>query len=342
VWNDKKISAHHGIIPTANASVSIDSMSSDEFKVYDVIRRSYIAQFYPHYEYDKTDIEINASDELFKSNINIDVNLGWKIVINSSADKKTAVLPAFSVGQDLSVDSVEIEKKQTNPPARYTEGSLIASMEKAHLFIADNNLKKILKGNEGIGTEATRANIIETLIKRNFIKKSKKSIISTSVGKDLINIVPDALKDPGMTAMLESSLDKIASGELSLDDYLVWQVSWLEQLITTIKQNPLDIKTDAKSYPCPDCSSPMFLKKGKKAQFWGCSNYPTCETTAQNNGGKPLFERDMPDCPKCGKKLRKQKGKKGYFWGCKGYFDDPKCDFITNDDGGKPVLSNEK
>jgi DNA topoisomerase-3 len=127
-------------------------MTTDESKLYDLICRSYIAQFYPSYEYDKTSIEINASGEMFNANINVDVNLGWKIVTNSQAELRQDTVPKLTKGQELTVDTVDIEIKQTKPPARYNEGALIKAMKNAHQFVTDVNLKKILRGDEGIGT----------------------------------------------------------------------------------------------------------------------------------------------------------------------------------------------
>ncbi len=338
----------------------------------------YIAQFFPNYDYDKTSIEINASGALFTSSINVDVNLGWKVVINVQAvpkqtkprqtalkqvaleqteldqleAKQTALkqtepqqtkpkqspVPNLALGQALSVDSIDIQTKQTKPPPRYTEGTLIAAMEKAHLFVTNPNLKKVLKGNEGIGTEATRANIIDLLKKRHFLTTHKKQLISSATGRALIAALPNAVKDPGMTAIMESSLSKIATGDLSLDAFMDWQVNWLNQLIESIKSHPINIGARVKIVACPDCGKDMFLRKGKQGQFWGCSGYPQCKTTAQHNKGKALFEIDLPDCPKCKKKLRRVKGKHGFFWSCQGYFETPKCAFMTQDKAGKPVF----
>jgi DNA topoisomerase-3 len=342
VWNNKKVTAHHGIIPTNNSSVNIDNMSSDELKVYDLIRRSYVAQFYPNYEYDKTDIIVSSSGETFTNNINIDVALGWKEIVNSGSKLKTNEVPNIATGQELNIDNVLLESKKTTPQNRYTEGSLISAMEKAHQFITDERLKKVLKGNEGIGTEATRANIIETLKQRGFVKTSKKQIVSTDIGRELIDILPPQLADPGTTAILESLLDKIATGELLLDKFMEQQTAWLNKMVENIKQNPLNIKSDIKSCKCPNCGKDMFLRQGKKGKFFACSGYPECKTTAMSKNGKPIFESDMPDCPKCDKKLQRIKGKKGYFWSCKGYFDTPKCEFTAKDNKGKPVFDNKK
>jgi len=358
VYNDKKLGAHHGIIPTSNMQVDITKISADELKIYTLICKSYIAQFYPDYEYDKTSIEISASDESFISSINKDVNLGWRVVVDSQTKLKPAQsnqteleptqsqptkpkqspVPNLAHGQELTIDSIDVQTKQTKPLPRYTEGSLICAMEKAHLFVKDPNLKKVLKGNEGIGTQATRASIIDLLKKRNFLIIKNKQIISSATGRALISAVPSAIKDPGMTAIMESSLSKIETSELSLDAFINWQVDWLAKLIETIKASSISIGSNTKTIKCCDCGKDMLLRQGNKAQFWGCSGYPACKTTAQNHNGKAWFEKDMPKCPNCGKSLRRVKGKKGFFWSCKGYFDTPKCEFTTSDKQAKPVF----
>lgn len=340
VWNDKKLSAHHAIIPTDNMQVNVSNMTTDESKLYDLICRSYIAQFYPSYEYDKTSIEINTAGEIFSANTNVDINLGWRVVTNAQVELKQDTAPKLTQGQELTVDTIDIEAKQTKPPARYNEGALVKAMKNAHQFVTNANLKKILRGDEGIGTSATRANIIELLKKRNFLTVNKKQIISTDTGRALISAVPAEVKDPGMTAIMESALSKIASGELTLDAFMDWQADWLSKLIETIKSQEISIEANIQTVECPECGKNMFLRQGKKGRFWGCSGYPDCKTVAQNNNGKAVavFEKDMPDCPECGKKLRRIKGKKGFFWSCKGYFDEPKCEFMTQDKAGKPVL----
>ncbi len=292
VWNDKKQGAHHAIIPTTNKQVNVSNMNTDEVNLYKLICSSYIAQFYPDYEYDQTSIEINASNEIFSSSINVDINLGWKVVTDPQTKLKQNTVPKIEQGQALSIDAVDIEVKQTKPPARYNEGTLIAAMEKAHLFVTDPNLKKVLKGNEGIGTEATRANIIDLLKKRNFLTVKKKQVISSDTGRSLISAVPSAVKDPGMTAIMESSLSKIESGELTLDAFMSWQVDWLEKLIGSIKSQTISIESNIKTVECPECGNQLRRIKGKKGWFWACKGYfdtPKCKFVAKDKAGKPVM-----------------------------------------------------
>ncbi len=344
VWNDKKLSAHHAIIPTTNI-IGINQLNEAEFNIYDLIRRSYISQFYTHYEYDKTDIAISVNNEVFTTTLNVDKIIGWKSALNDDYQSKTVNIPQLSVGQNLSVDNLDLQTKQTTPPSRYTEGTLIAAMEKAHLLVTDEQLKKVLKGNEGIGTEATRANIIQLLLNRKFVTTKNKKLISTDIGRTLVAAVPKEIKDPAMTAIWESSLAQIELGKLKLQSFMDWQEKWLHQFVANYKDKDIAINSanstnkEIKTYPCPVCEKDMFLRASKKGKFWGCSGYPNCKTTATDSNGKPLFNSDLPDCPNCDKKLNRIKGKKGYFWACKGYFDNPKCEFTAQDKNNNPVLN---
>lgn len=343
VFNTNKVTAHHGIIPTSKI-IDIRTLNENELKLYDLIRRNYIAQFYPNYEYDQTQIKVKASTEIFSATFNAEVVVGWKQVIKTFGNKANNQIPKLTKGQQLNVDSIVVETKQTKPPLRYTEGTLISAMEKAHLFVTDTKLKAVLKGNEGIGTEATRANIIETLLSRDFLTKNKKQIISTNIGRSLIASIPNELKDPGMTALWENSLSKIELNELSLEDFMQSQTVWLNQLLNKLKESTSNIVVDkGKTYPCPNCGKDMIIRNGAKGKFWACTGYPDCKTTAQNSNGKAVFESDLPKCPKCNKPMKRRSYKKDkktlYFWACTGYFDTPKCEQTLQDKRGKPVFS---
>jgi DNA topoisomerase-3 len=342
IWNDKKLGAHHAIIPTT-AKVNITKMSNHEFKIYDLIRRYYLANFYPDYEYDLTDIKIKVgAGDIFTTSGTVLVENGWKNVISDSK-KEDKVLPNVKVGDALNIDHLEVQTKKTTPPKRYTEGTLIAAMEKAHLYVTDEHLKKILKGNEGIGTPATRANIIETLKQRDFITEDKKSLISTQIGKTLISMVPIEIKDAGSTAIMEARLTQITNKELELDEFVKTEVDRLNnllQIISKLKLSAGDLGVE--TVECPACKGQMTLRAGQYGKYWACTNYPNCKTTAKDHKGKPVLQKKTDDfkCPECEKPLRRIKGKKGFFWSCAGYFDKPKCPFTAKDKNKRPILKH--
>ncbi|MCL4114636.1 UNVERIFIED_CONTAM: hypothetical protein GTU68_002207 [Idotea baltica] len=343
VWNDSKITAHHAIIPTTVAA-DISTMSVIEQKVYDAICRRYIAQFYPPHEYDQTVILLNITGETFKASGRVSIVSGWKDVLGKGIDEKgkesEQSLPQFSRGDETVVLSADVVYKKTNPPSRYTEGTLSAAMKNIAKEITDPQLKKVLKETTGIGTVATRPAIFEVLLKRALLTKKGKNLISSDAGRSLINALPEAVKSPGTTAMWEQSLEMIAEGKVSMDDFIRSQKGWIEKVVTheVSNTNNMAIKATAK-HQCPTCNDTLRRIKGSKGFFWGCSNRE-CKYTAPDSRGKPGKKTAVVDsnyeCPKCSKKLRQLKGNKGKFWGCTGFKEG--CKFTAQDRSGKPVL----
>jgi DNA topoisomerase-3 len=168
-----------------------------------------------------------------------------------------------------------MKPQQTKPPEHYTEGTLIAAMKNAAQFVTDPRLKKILKENAGLGTEATRAGVIETLLTRGFIVKKGKSLRAAVVAGELMDVLPMPLKDPGMTALWEQALDDIAEGKMSLEDFMAKQSAWTAQLVEKGRQQAINI-TAPPSPPCPVCGGVTLQRSGKSGSFWGCLRYPEC------------------------------------------------------------------
>lgn len=221
-WNDKKITAHHGIIPTTGR-VDISKMDENEFKVYDLIRRRYLAQFLPHVETDKTVITLSAGEQTLIARGQVVIASGWKILFSKSSQEDNTEkqrLPAVNVNQMLQVIDTEVKSLKTSPPSHYTEGTLLTAMVNVARFVTDERLKKQLRETEGLGTEATRASIMKTLYDRGYIKKKGKSVIATEAGIMLIDNLPTVLKDPGLTALWEQALNKIAEGQMSLPEFM--------------------------------------------------------------------------------------------------------------------------
>ena len=351
-WNDKKIAAHHAIIPTAKV-IGLDRMNGDELRLFRLVCLRYIAQFYPDYEYLQTTIEVAVSEEYFRATGRISKTLGWRCVLgkdkSDNQDEGSPTLPQVNEGMAASVLKTSIESKQTRPPARFTEGTLIVAMKSVGKSIDDVRLKKILRETSGIGTEATRAGIIETLLQRGFIKKQKKHLISTATGRTLIAMLPEAIKNPTTTALWEQGLDDIAQGDVNLSTFLDGQTQWLVDLLRQLKQQ--DINAGNKStfednrHPCPDCGKPLRRRKGKSGFFWGCSGYPACKTTRPDNRGKPSQAKPTASrnnkttpakigdaCPQCQSGALVQRFTKGGknegkpFIGCTRF---PKCKFFS-------------
>lgn len=239
VWDDKKITAHHGIIPTAQPA-DISKMSEDERRVYDLIRRHYLAQFLPLYEADKTQIQLECAGHTLAASGNVVVATGWKILFdedkNESGEAKQS-LPRLTENTQCAVTGANVRAHKTRPPEHYTEGTLIAAMKNAARFVSDERLKQRLKESAGLGTEATRAGIIETLLKRGYIKKQKRHLVSTDSAATLMAMLPDIVKDPGMTALWEQALDDIAAGKLPLATFLQKQSIWITKMVGQARQS---------------------------------------------------------------------------------------------------------
>lgn len=277
-WNDKKITAHHGIIPTTGR-VDISKMEENEFKVYDLIRRRYLAQFLPHIETDKTVITLSAGGQTLIARGQVVIASGWKILFSKSSQEDNTEkqrLPAVNVNQMLQVIDTEVKSLKTSPPSHYTEGTLLTAMVNVARFVTDERLKTQLRETEGLGTEATRASIMKTLYDRGYIKKKGKSVIATEAGIMLIDNLPTVLKDPGLTALWEQALNKIAEGQMSLPEFMQKQEQFTRHLIEKgIQQNLNMGNIDIKK--CPQCGKSLRKIKGEKGEFWGCTGYPDCK-----------------------------------------------------------------
>ncbi|EPC4838983.1 DNA topoisomerase III [Salmonella enterica] len=300
IWNDKKITAHHGIIPTKQAG-DLSRLSTDERNVYQLIRQHYLAQFLPQMEVDATEATFNISGQLFRTTGNVVVVAGWKalftepsrtaqIPADGNEDKEAASrLPPLQAGQTCRVQGAEEKRLQTKPPVPYNDGTLIAAMTNAASFVTDAALKKVLKENAGIGTEATRAGIIDTLVKRGFLVRDKKVLRSTPTGRDLVSALPSALTSPGLTALWEQLLDEVAAGRVSLEDFMAKQNAWVVQLVSQGKSQPLAMQAPP-GPPCPVCGGRTAQRQGKNGVFFGCVNYPACRGIAGSGSGGPSMK----------------------------------------------------
>lgn len=238
VWDDSKITAHHGIIPTRKP-VDLAQMNESERKVYGLIRSHYLAQFLADHELDKTELHLNCAGETLVARGSAVIVRGWQQLfwreLNRNKPEEAQTLPPVKQGQNCTVDQVDVRARQTQPPEHYTEGTLIAAMKNAARFVSDPRLKETLRDSAGIGTEATRAGIIQTLLHRGYLMKERRFLRATETACALINALPEALKDPGTTALWEQKLDDIAAGKLTLEDFLARQQQHIAELIKTLR-----------------------------------------------------------------------------------------------------------
>ena len=343
VWDTKKITAHHAIIPTGEKP---QSLTAQETNLYLMIAVQYCLQFYPPMSYEAQKIVVSINDTIWEARGRLILEPGWTGVAaeeDEDAKKKEPEqsLPPVSSDTPVTCADVETLKKKTTPPSRFSEGSLIEAMANIHRFVSDASAKATLKENEGLGTEATLASIIETLKGRKYIAPSGKSLVSTPIGQSLIDMTPGVLKDPVMTAQWEQRLEQIARGELTLDAFMQDQIAILPTLLNSVLSLPVTLLPGA--FPCPKCGKAMRKRPDKKygGFFWACSD-PDCHTFLPDNNGKPGAPREkaVPSefpCPVCGKPLYRKEKDGAPYWACynrEGHANGENV--FLPDDNGKP------
>lgn len=235
-WNDGKVSAHHGIIPTA-AALNLDRLVGKQRAVYTLIRARYLAQFLPNHEYDRTQADFDCAGQALRAVGKVIVEPGWRRALpealtpGKGREAPPQPLPALREGQDCAVDGVTLKDLWTQPPKPFTEGDLIKAMKNVAKLVDDPRLKQKLKDTTGIGTEATRAGIIQGLLDRGYLIKQGKALAATPAAFSLIDAVPRAIADPGTTAIWEQALDMVQSGEMSLEEFVAKQSAWMSKQV---------------------------------------------------------------------------------------------------------------
>jgi DNA topoisomerase-3 len=284
-WNDGKVTAHHGIIPTLEPA-NLSAMSDKELAVYRLIRAHYLAQFLPHHEFDRTVAQLTCGGQSLVAVGKQIAVAGWRQVLaapepedgDGEDTQRGQVLPALPAGTSCQVGQVELKALKTLPPKPYTQGELVKAMKGVAKLVTDPRLKQKLKDTTGIGTEATRANIISGLLARSYLLKKGRAIRASDAAFTLIDAVPAAIADPGTTAVWEQALDMIEAGQMTLDTFIDKQSSWVAQLVQQYRGATLDLKLPP-APNCPQCGAPMRQRSGKSGAFWSCSRYPDCKGT---------------------------------------------------------------
>lgn len=308
-WNDKKVTAHHAIIPTT-VRARLGTLSEAERNIYRLIAQAFIAQFYPEHVYEQTRTTLDYHGEAFAVSGRREIQAGWRTLYREAkrtsagdaADAETgadsgdgtdgeeaadALLPPLSKGDVVTYLDGTLKKRATKPPPRFTPATLLQGMKEIHKYVLDPEAKKRLKDVYGIGTEATRAAIIDDLIKRRFLsaKGKKKLLYPTDTAYLLVDALPDDLVYPDATALWEDKLHSMAEGDGTLEEFLAAQVAFTRRLVT----KALDAKIEREGeHPCPRCQNGILVKRsGRNGDFWGCSNYPRCRMSCDDKAGKP-------------------------------------------------------
>ena len=302
VFDNSKVTDHHAIIPTGDHSRLAD-INSYEQKVYDLIVRRFLAVFYPDCEYATTTVMGRAADVDFKASGKTILKPGWRYIYNKveteeeekepTPEGENDTLPRFTIGESGS-HLPELTQKMTTPPKRYTEASLLQAMETAGKFVEDETLREAMKEN-GIGRPSSRASIIETLLKRGYIRREKKNLISNPTGRDLIRIIKaKMLKSPELTGQWEKKLRDIEKGTFTLDAFMD---ELYEQLVSIIKEVTSDQSGQrVSSYVAPASNSSYSRKSSSSSSSTRKSSGSSHRSTSRSKTAK-VGDR----CPLCGK-----------------------------------------
>lgn len=239
-WNDAKVGAHHAIIPTSRA-VPADRLSQDEKNIYELVARQYLMQFYPAFEYAEHQIDSEVEGGLFIAKQKSVISNGWKALLPPQKTPKqdtefsSVALPNVKTGDPVTCIDGKMDEKQTSPPKRFTDATLLSAMTGIARYVSDPEIKKVLRDTDGLGTEATRAGIIELLFKRQFLTKKGKEIHSTDAGKHLVNSLPKRMVVPDMTAHWESQLEAISEKRMRYGQFMQPLTDGLKALIVEVE-----------------------------------------------------------------------------------------------------------
>lgn len=303
--DDSKVSDHHAIIPTEQ-TLNLNNLNQDEKRLYDLIARRFIAVLYPPYCYNQTSIVSEVKGERFYSRGKVETARGWKAVqsVLPDRDEKEDQLPEQTLalhqkGDILSVKSCKTSKDKTKPPARYNEATLLTAMEQAGRLVEDEELRESIKGS-GLGTPATRAEIIEKLIHTSYIERHGKELVPTSKGIQLVGLVPSALRSPELTAQWEQRLTDIAKGRENKAAFIEDIKKDTVRLVEAVKNDDSVYRADNVSKSkCPLCGRYMLIINGKKGRMLSCPDrncghrQPEKENTYGRMGGSNRATQKM-------------------------------------------------
>ncbi|HBM3184863.1 TPA: DNA topoisomerase III [Klebsiella oxytoca] len=286
VWNDKNITAHHGIIP-ALKPCDPSRMSDDERFVWQLIVTRYLTQFLPVHIAEKTTVSLGCGDARFVAKGNVVVAPGWKELYakdtgddaredDAGTDSRNASLPRLEQGEHCQVLSASVAEKKTTPPDHFTDGTLIAAMTNVARLVTDPRLQAVLKENAGLGTEATRAGTITTLLARGLLVKKGKQLRATDAGMALCDAVSPVLTDPATTAVWETALDNIAQGKLPAEAFINSLKQQTTELVSAALAAPFSLPVTP-TPPCPRCGSPTRRRQSSHGAFFSCSRWPECD-----------------------------------------------------------------
>ena len=267
-WNDQQVAAHHALIPTAK-KLADSKLTADEAHIYELVARQYLLQFYPAHEYVDSEIELNINGGRFVAKARQTTKPGWQVLFPPArpaaggGQQETALnaqLPTLTKASHCHCERGELVQKETSPPAPFDDASLLAAMTGIARFVQDAAIRQILKDTDGLGTEATRAGIIELLFSRGFLQRQGKKIHATAAGKGLVQSLPAVVTTPDMTARWETQLGAISRRETSYAMFMVPLQTALRELVAqsqaVLPAGLKDIKVSAAAGRAPGRAKP--------------------------------------------------------------------------------------
>ncbi|AQQ54354.1 DNA topoisomerase III [Planococcus lenghuensis] len=312
VIDDARVSDHHAIIPTEEAPPLYD-MSDREKTLYDLIATRFLAVFLPPHEYDQTTVKLTAGGETFQAKGKTIRQAGWKRAADADAEENESTLPPFQEGGKLTIKAVTLTDGKTKPPPYFNEGTLLGAMENPSSFMSGESkeLIRALGDTGGLGTVATRADVIDKLFNTFLIEKRGNDLHVTSKGRQLLDLVPEDLKSPKLTAEWEQKLTKIAKGELKKDVFMGEMISFAKHAVSEIKSSDQKFKHDnVTGKMCPDCGKPLLEVNGKRGKMHVCQDRDC-------GFKKNIAVQTNARCPVCHKRMELRGEGEGKIFTCK-------------------------
>ncbi|HHV98388.1 MAG TPA: DNA topoisomerase 3 [Clostridiaceae bacterium] len=302
--DNSKVTDHHAIIPTEQY-VDLGSLDSDERNIYDLIIKRFLAVLCEPFEYEQTTVKVDVKGELFYAKGKIVRSTGWKTVYGGfgkmsdedEEEEQEQALPEVKKGQTVRLVSIKAVNGKTKPPARYTEATLLSAMEHPGKFVEDKNLREALETSSGLGTPATRAEIIEKLFDSFYIERQGKEIVPTSKGIQLINLVPPDLKSPELTAKWEQQLQLISKGKSSASRFIEEMRGYASKLVSSVIAINQSFRHDNLTREkCPECGKYLLEVNSKDGKLLVCQD-------RKCGYRKRISQISNVKCPECHKKM---------------------------------------
>ncbi len=313
VFNNEKVTDHHAIIPTEQR-LNLSDLPTDERKLYDLIVRRFIALFYPAYQFETIHAVFTVNGETLKAKETIVIEPGFKKVTGKHEDSPKLNLSTLVKGQSLSVKASVSEQRLTEPPLRFSEADILAKMEKF-----------------GLGTPATRAEIIERIIETEVVERQNGRLYPSRKGKQLYELVNDELKSPELTARWEKELELIARGKGDAKQFLQKIRQQTKDLVSEIKTTDRTYRAhNLTGSKCPECGSFLKERSTKEGKILVCSNM---ECRYRKHKDAKLSNRR---CPQCHKKMELHEGKAGVYFQCR------PCNVVEKAEGRKKAINKRE